>query len=185
MTSSSYLCFSVAVLSLVIQGCAYKEMTYFRKQGATVAQERTDWGLCGGNFLPDGQVRPEMDANVLKCMSEKGYQSINDYYVEQQISFMYRANPSKFYIDSEVEDKCGFSRLRESFFCKHEAFILKRNLSRVIACLSTNGYEAILPRYKSAYRIIDDERKLSKDYCLSMTPRSGKGGVSLGGARLE
>lgn len=170
---------------LFLQGCAYNQMTYFRKHNATVADERTDWGLCGGNFLPDGQVRPAMDANVLKCMSEKGYQSINDYYVEQQISFMYRANPSKFYIDSEVEDKCGFGRLRESFFCKTEAFILKRNLPRVIACMSTNGYEAILPRYKSAYRIIDDERKLSKDYCLSMTPRSGKGGVSLGGARLE
>lgn len=170
---------------LVLQGCAYNQMTYFRKHKATVADERTDWGLCGGNFLPDGQVQPVMDTKILKCMSDKGYQSLNDYYVEQQISFMYRADPTKFYIDSEVEDKCGFSRLRESFACKTYAFILKRNLSRAMACMSANGYDAILPRDKSAYRIIDDDRKLSQNFCLSMTPRSGKGGVSLGGARLE
>ena len=184
MSRSGYLCFLVAVLSLILQGCAYNEMTYFRKHRATVADERKDWGLCGGNFLPDGQVQPVMDADILKCMSGKGYQSLNDYYVEQQISFINRAKPSSFYIASEILDKCGFSQLREGI-CKHEAYILKKNLSRVMNCMSTNGYEAALPRYKSAYRIIENDRQLGRDFCLSLTPRSGKGGVSLGGARWE
>ncbi|MBN8462456.1 MAG: hypothetical protein J0M01_06525 [Dechloromonas sp.] len=184
MNGSIRLCLSVAVLSLFMEGCAYKEMTYFRKPNATVAEERTDWGLCGGNFLPDGQVQPVMDEKLLNCMSKKGYQSINDYYVEQQISFKNRANPTSFYIASETVDNCGFSHLSEGL-CKHERYILKRNLSRAIACMSANGYEATLPRYKSAYRIIDNDRQLSGSFCLSLTPRSGKGGVSLGGARWE
>lgn len=182
MNRGIYMAIAV-IASLSIQGCAYNEMTYFRKHGATVPDERREWGLCGGNFQPDGQVWPTIDTSALKCMSEKGYQSLNDYYVEQQISFINRSNPDSIYIDNEILEQCGFRRV--DGLCKTERYIPKSQLSRIIRCMSGRSYEVTLPRYKSAFRIIENDRGLSPNFCLTMTPRNGKEGVSLGGWRFE
>jgi hypothetical protein len=169
---------------LFVQGCAYREMTYFRKHGATVADERADWGLCGGNYLPGGQLESLVNSDILKCMSEKGYQSLNDYYFEQQISFVNRMNPTSFYIPFDVLDKCGFNHLQKGV-CSQERYILKQRVSQVLRCMSFHGYEATPPRYKSAYRIIEERRGPSPNFCLTLTPKNGKGGISLGGWRFE
>lgn len=169
---------------LFVKGCAYKEMTYFRKHGATVTDERTDWGLCGGNYLPDGQLESLVNTDILKCMSEKGYQSLNDYYFEQQISFVNRMAPTSVYIPFEILDNCGFNYLHKGV-CSQERYILKHKVSQVIQCMSHHGYEATLPRYKLAYRIIEERRGPSPNFCLALTPKNGKGGISIGGRRFE
>lgn len=45
------------------------------KVGADAEQQRVDWGLCGGDFLPAGsvQIAAEDSSGVLRCMREKGY----------------------------------------------------------------------------------------------------------------
>lgn len=170
---------------LFAQGCAQQGMTYFRKTQASVADERRDWGLCGGNFLANGEVLPKMTPKVLICMRDHGYQSINDYYVEQQLSFIDNVNSTVISIfDTQIDQyQCGFRRTQG--LCKVEPYIPRSRLSNVISCMSSNGYEATLPRYKSAFRIIEDTQEVSPNFCLALTPRSGNGGVSLGGWRLE
>ena len=69
--------------------------------------------------------------------------------------------------------------------CGTERYILKARLSNAIDCMSRLGYEPVLPRYNWAYRIVDNDRDLRPNYCLSLTPRNGKGGASLGRWRLE
>jgi len=174
----------IFLLVVILQGCGYANMTYFRKHQATIEDERRDWGLCGGNFFPDGKVRPALDAKTLECMNKKGYETINDYYVEQHIGFMNRQNPSKSYIESEILAACGF-RWHQDGICQNEPYIFKDRLAAAVKCMSRNGFEATPPRYKHGFRIVDGLRPPESLFCTSLTPRNKKGGVSLGDWRLE
>jgi hypothetical protein len=65
-------CVTVAVVA-ISAGCVQRYDV--DKPGVPVEQQRVDWGLCGGDFLPLGKVqiaREKSDA-VLRCLSEKGY----------------------------------------------------------------------------------------------------------------
>lgn len=69
-TSWRSACF--AVLALLLAGCVQRYD--LDKPGGTAEQERIDWGLCGGDYLP-GKVQITADDRkaVLQCMKEKGY----------------------------------------------------------------------------------------------------------------
>lgn len=82
--------FLAVSLGATLVGCGASEATFFRKHGATVKEERVDWGLCGGNFQPGGAVRPNFDPELLRCMQAKGYATINNYYVEDFVWWMHR-----------------------------------------------------------------------------------------------
>lgn len=181
------LFFPVVFMCLLSQGCANKEMTYFRKHGASVEDERREWGLCGGNFLSDGQVSPITKRHAIECMKDKGYLTLNDYYEEQLISF-YKANSTKVWPSVEEMDACGFSITRKDQVdrsCSGIRYILSDRLPKVTQCMTGFGYEPIIPRLGNDFRIIKDPAKLPRLFCLYYSPKSGKGGVSLGGWRLE
>lgn len=180
-----YIYYPVLIIILVLEGCGYANMTYFRKHQATIEDERRDWGLCGGNFLPNGNITASMDAKVLKCMSKKGYETINDYYEEQHIGFVNREDPGKLYIDSQVLQECGFEKRKEKNSICPDYYIYKSKLSAVVACMSRKGFDATPPRYKHGFRIIDGLSPPDPLFCTSLTPRNKKGGVSLGDSRLE
>ncbi len=182
----------VAILSslfavLLLQGCGYAQMTYFRKHSASMTDERRDWGLCGGNFLANGQLKAVIDKDILRCMTDKGYLTLNDYYVEQQVSFVSRRTPEKTYIEPEIIRICGFSQLdrKSKMPCQAEPYILKSQQASVVKCMSGHDFEPTLPRQGTAFRIIPDQDKVHPHFCLSLTPRNGKGGVSLFQTRWE
>lgn len=181
---NKYVTYILLMFALLLEGCAYKEMTYFRKHTATVDDERRDWRLCGGSFLPDGQVSPNVDPKVLQCMNEKGYQSLNDYYEEQQISFVNNLGPDPWYVPGNILDACGFRRLKDGI-CGSTYYVEKYDIAKVMRCMSSHGYRAVPPRYKSSFRIIESKTPPNSNFCLYLTPKNGKGGVSLGGRRLE
>ncbi len=65
-------CLAVA-LAMATAGCVQRYT--LDKVGADADQQRVDWGLCGGDFLPAGSVQIAADDSdaVLICMKEKGY----------------------------------------------------------------------------------------------------------------
>lgn len=65
-------CLAVLLVA-ILAGCVQRYD--LDKPGITGEQERIDWGLCGGDFLPGGriQIAGEDSGAVLACMREKGY----------------------------------------------------------------------------------------------------------------
>ena len=179
---------SLFLLSLIVlvQGCAYNEMTYFRKHGATLEDERRDWGLCGGNFLADQQLSPVIQRGALTCMREKGYLTLNDYYEENFISFqsLNRENASPTLKEME---QCGLRtyKAKEKKACSGTRFVLTSDLAKVTQCMKLNGYEPTIPRFGKVVRLVDDPSKLHPNFCVFLSPKNRRGGVSFGGTRLE
>ncbi|MEO5669860.1 MAG: hypothetical protein ABIR26_04125 [Ramlibacter sp.] len=170
--------------ALVLVGCAYGNMTSFRKHGASLEDERRDWGLCGGDFHTNGAPRVTPDGKVVGCMRNKGYQTLNDYYVEQKVSFVNLRNPEKKYVPTEALEQCGFSQFEKKGLCS-EFFVEKAKLPATIRCLSSWGFEPTIPDQGGGFRIVDDVRALPPNFCLYLTPRNGKGGVTFNGWRWE
>ena len=65
----------IACLVLVLAAAGGCVQRYdLEKPGGTAEQERMDWGLCGGDYLPGRlQIAAEDSEAVLECMREKGY----------------------------------------------------------------------------------------------------------------
>jgi hypothetical protein len=170
---------------LGLQACGYREATYFRKHEATLEDERRDWGLCGGNFYPSGRLIPVISPPVLKCMHEKGYLTMNDYYEEDHIAFIDSKNPEETLISEDDRNACGIKNTGRDSICWIQNYIVKDTLPNVIKCMRRRGFEPALPKNKSGYRLIDNERTLSKLYCLTLSPKNKKGGISLFQWRVE
>ncbi len=170
---------------LLLTACAMNESTYFRKYEASLGDERREWGLCGGSFFPSGQLRPEVTSTVIECMRRKGFETINDYYLEEHVGFIRKDNLEDYYIGSDVLEACGMHWLSdESTFCKTYGYIPRRSLPSFVNCMARNGYELTLPRYKLGFRVVDDPPP-DRNFCMVLTPRNQKGGVSLGNARTN
>lgn len=179
-----YRVLSLILLVAMIQGCAYNEMTYFRKHGATLEDERRDWGLCGGNFLADQQVSPIINREALTCMSKKGYLTINDYYEEQFISFQRLTRDNSPPTVSQME-ACGYRMYKASNTCKGHWFVLTSDLPKVTQCMSRYGYEPTIPRFGKTVRLVEDPTKLHPVFCTFLSPKNRRGDPSLSGNRLE
>lgn len=165
--SKTCLVYALAV-SLLIGGCATHQTAHFRKPGASLEAERTDWGLCGGNFYPSGIVRAEADATVLKCMREKGYLTHNEYYVEQYVEFVNRVRPESSAGKHEAGLSCGML-LTTTGFCQGRAYIPRSRLPGFIQCMSTRGFDEVLPHDGFALRILEHGQVLDGNFCILRT----------------
>ncbi|HET7408593.1 MAG TPA: hypothetical protein VFJ13_00200 [Paracoccaceae bacterium] len=59
-------------LALAVAGCVQRYD--LEKPDGTIEQERIDWGLCGGDYLPGRvQITTEDSEAVLQCLKDKGY----------------------------------------------------------------------------------------------------------------
>jgi hypothetical protein len=177
------ICFFILV-ALFLSACATNQSTYFRKHQATLADERKDWGLCGGDFFPSGALKPEISEEVLHCMRGKGYETLNDYYVEEHVGFVRNDNPEDFRLEPGVLRTCGV-RWPEKGLCSYQGYIPKRILQDFVKCMSSYGYQVALPRWKLGIPVVDDRRDFDPLFCMYLTPRNSKGGVSLGNRRVE
>lgn len=110
---------------------------------------------------------------------------MNDYYEEDHIWFLNVKNPEKTYINRDVERDCGIKTTRRGSLCESEAYIVKDTLPNVVKCMRRRGFEPALPRNRVAYRLVDNERTLPSNYCLTLSPKNKKGGISLFQWRLE
>lgn len=168
-----------------LQACGYREATYFRKNKATLEDERREWGLCGGNFYSNGRLSPVISVPVINCMHDKGYLTMNDYYEEDHISFLNSKTPEETFIYEDDRNACGIKNTIKNSICEGQSYIVKDTLPNVIKCMRRRGFEPALPRNKAAIRLIDDEKTLSNTYCLTLSPKNKRGGISLFQWRLE
>lgn len=177
----------MTVLAIALTSCGLTQATYFRSYSATQEDERAAWGLCGGDFLPNGQLDPKIEPRVVSCMRNRGFLMINEYYVEDHIDFVLRSDPAeRFYIYTDLKE-CGAQAV-DSGICSETHFGLhvdRRDVPALSRCMSRKGYTPALPRYKQGLRIIENGREINGNFCLSLTPRNQKGGVSLGKYRFE
>ena len=176
--------FSLSVL-LTCSACSSTRATYFRKNGATVEDERVAWGLCGGNFYENGIPKPVMTKGVLECMGSKGFQSVNSYYTETLVAWT-RPDSNGVYTRhyDELKD-CG-ARLFSKGWCKGNLFILKSEFNEINRCMSTKGYIAAIPRNRGGIRVYNMELdKVDSNFCLYLLPKNKKGGLSFGDWRLD
>lgn len=157
-------------LTCLLVGCATTspQGTYFRKSSTSKANERTDWGLCGGNFHPDGSVRPDFDRSVLSCMRAKGYETLNDYYVEQFVDFYDPRKPQDVNSPSvETQKACGMQRSEEGL-CGAKGYIWRSRLQAFTSCMTKKGYQLMLPRDTWAVQIMEDAKEFNPLFCLTM-----------------
>jgi hypothetical protein len=173
------------VAAIMLTGCAGNKMTSFRKHGASMEDERRDWGLCGGDFHANGRLRTTPNGTVVECMRDKGYLTLNDYYVEQHISFVNVRQPEQGYVPTDTLQACRFLQLDKGLCSRGVFFLTKANLAASIKCMSSRGFEPTVPDQGSGFQIVDNVRTLSPNFCLSLTPRNQMGGVRFNGWRWE
>lgn len=171
-------------LFFAVNSCGYREATYFRKYQATQQDERTAWGLCGGDFLPNGRVHPTIEREVIDCMRSRGFVTLNQYYVEDHIGFSSIRDPAdNFYIKQHLE-ACGVVYPPETI-CEIFPYVFRNELSEVSSCMAERGYTPSLPRYKQGVRIFEEHAAVPKLFCLTLSPKNQRGGISLGSSRIE
>jgi len=175
----------IGVFASFLVSCASSQATYFRKLNASVEDERRDWGLCGGDFYPSGLVKPQVSESILQCMVSKGYETLNDYYIEEHIGFVRRDKLEDYYIPIATLSNCGMTWLESGAICKHQGFVLRETLPSFVNCMSRAGYALALPRYKMGILIVNDLDTLSPLFCAFLTPRNQQGGMSLGNRRTN
>ena len=169
---------------LVLVGCSATESTFFRKHGASREQERIDWGLCGGNFLENRMLEPSTDPTLLNCMRSKGYSTFNEYYYESKIEWRKKDNKSEEPLVSLLKN-CGVLEMKQPSSCEGYIYLYRQDLPAISTCLNQNGYEPSLPRQKGGIFIFDKNERVDGNFCLYLSPRNKKGGISFGAYRLE
>ena len=159
------------LVASLLASCATTQNTYFRKADASRADERADWGLCGGDFFPDGSVRPDFDRSVLSCMYEKGYRTMNEYYVEQFVDFYDPRSPQDVNSPSfDTKKACGVERYSGGI-CDFQNVVDRSKLKSFVSCMTAKGYRPILPRSSLAVRIIENGEEVTQAFCLMLQRR--------------
>ena len=159
---------ALLLITLSLASCATTPNTFFRKVDASEADERMDWGLCGGDFFADGSVRPDFDRSVLNCMYGKGYRTMNEYYVEQFVDFYDPRSPQD--VNSPSLDTlvaCGVERYSGGL-CDSQNVVDRRKLSSFVKCMTAKGYRSVLPRTRWAVRIIENNEEITSSFCLML-----------------
>lgn len=158
---------ALATTSL-ITSCSTMQLTPMRRANASMSDQRRDWGLCGGNFLPNGMVRPDYGASVIACMRSKGYQTLNDYYVEQHVDFS-NINDRYVYAPKDVLRQCGVQYVADTL-CSNQGYVMRSRLPQVSSCMQRKGYSLSLPQsFVDSVRILEDNKPFSPLFCLDMT----------------
>lgn len=177
----------VAVLltaTIILSACISTDTTYFRKNGTTVEDERIAWGLCGGNFYENGTPHPVMSKDVLNCMGGKGFQTVNSYYAETLVAWA-RPDSNGVYTRHYNELKACGARYFSEGLCEGNLFILHSEFNELNRCMNAKGYVAAIPRNRGGIRVFRELDEVSRSFCLYLTPKNQKGGMSFGDWRLD